>query len=78
MWVAALFIFFSTAIAGSAIGAAWGDAGLGFYLFGSDIVAPNGLVYDPLMRLQMNLNVGSKKSTALHTTLSSWRSPRRG
>ena len=60
LWVAALFTFFSTNIAGSAIGAVWGDAGLGFYLFGSDIVAPNGLVYDPLMRLQMNLNVGSK------------------
>lgn len=39
---------------------AWGDVGIGFYPTDSHIVAPNGLVYDPLMRLQLNLNVGKK------------------
>lgn len=40
---------------------AWGDAGIGFYPFDSHIVAPNGLVYDPLMRLEINLNIGTRE-----------------
>lgn len=52
------FIFFSLPI-NSADAKAWGDAGIGFYPFDSHIVAPNGLVYDPLARIQINLNIGS-------------------
>lgn len=40
---------------------AWGDASIGFYPFNSQIVAPNGLVYDPFMRLEINLNIGTKE-----------------
>ena len=45
---------------GASYAAAWGDMGLGVYPTDSHIIAPNGLVYDPFMRLQISINVGRR------------------
>ena len=44
----------------TASAAAKGDVGLGVYPTDSHIVAPNGLVYDPLMRLTIALDIGDE------------------
>jgi hypothetical protein len=37
----------------------WGDVGMGFYPASSEKVAPNGLVYDPMFKLDADLNIGT-------------------
>lgn len=51
-----LFLCVSVKTAGAEV---WGDVNLGIYPLKSHIVAPNGLVYKPLSRIGINLNIGS-------------------
>ncbi|MGD0280849.1 MAG: DUF2442 domain-containing protein [Dissulfurispiraceae bacterium] len=37
----------------------WGDSHVGIYPFKSSIVAPNGLLYNPLAHIGLSLNIGS-------------------
>jgi hypothetical protein len=57
MW--ALFSFFYFFKVEPACAAVWGNANIGVYPFKSSIVAPNGLVYNPLARIGLNLNIGN-------------------
>jgi hypothetical protein len=51
------FLFFFTVKPTYA--AVWGYADMGVYPFKSSIVAPNGLIYNPLAHIGINLNIGN-------------------
>jgi hypothetical protein len=53
------FLFFCFFTVQPAYAAVWGNANLGVYPFESRIVAPNGLVYNPLAHIGINLNIGN-------------------
>ncbi len=45
----------------SAYAKVWGDAKIGIYPLGSKLVAPNGLTYNPLGHIGIDLNIGQKR-----------------
>jgi hypothetical protein len=53
------FLFFCFFMVEPTYAAIWGNANIGVYPLKSSIVAPNGLVYNPLAHIGLDLNIGN-------------------